>query len=102
MVFQVPPSKASSKQNRFEFQVVADGPVYSIPLLKYVKNGLKARLSQLTEENLKFSDLLMIFEADPAARTAVDEIEQEQTDELLKAYHEASGITLPESSPSKS
>lgn len=48
MVFQVPASKASFKQNVFEFQLPGDEKVWSIPLVRYVSSELLMEMQELT------------------------------------------------------
>ncbi len=49
MVFQVPKSKASIKQNRFEFQMPGSDKTYSIPLLKFIRPSLTVKIGELSE-----------------------------------------------------
>lgn len=48
MVFQVPKSKASFKQNVFEFQIDGNDKVWSIPLVRYLNADLMTRMQAIT------------------------------------------------------
>jgi hypothetical protein len=96
MVFQVPPSKASVKQNRFEFQLPGSKKTYSVPKLQYVKPSLALQFDELTEvqiANLLFGEYLPdVF---PLLEDAT------QLEALLEAWKAASeGVGVGESEAS--
>lgn len=122
--FQVPASKASIDQNRFEFDM-PDGKTYSIPKLQFIKPSL---MKQLNGKDAEMLVLGLVDEYYPAvpAQAAVEHVpatettpavlaqpavegrpalsdEFESLDQLLALYEawaEASGITMGESSGS--
>ena len=49
MVFQVPPSQASIKQNRFEFALPGSKKVYSVPKLQFLKPSLALSFDDMNE-----------------------------------------------------
>jgi hypothetical protein len=92
MVFQVPPSKASIGQNRFEFQLPGDDQVFSLPLLKYVKP--KVALSIETESRARA--MVVLFQE--YMPEVLDRLEDaEQLTALFNGWVAASGVTLGES-----
>lgn len=96
MVFQVPPSQASVKQNRFEFQLPGSKKTYSVPKLQFIKPALALQFSELTEvqvANLLFAEY--IPDVFPLLEDAT------QLEALLGAWKEASeGVGVGESSAS--
>jgi hypothetical protein len=95
MAFQVPPSKASFKQNRFEFQLPGSRKVFSVPLLKYVKPSLAIELEEASElgaVKLLFGEYLP--EAFPLFEDG------DQLGAFLDAWKEASGLGVGESGAS--
>lgn len=96
MVFQVPASKASIKQNRFDFQLPGSKKVYSVPKLQFVKPALALTFSELTEvqvANLLFAEYL------PEVFPLLED--GSQLEALLNAWKEASeGVGVGESSAS--
>ena len=95
MVYQVPPSQASIKQNRFEFSLPGSKKVYSVPKLQFVKPSIALQFSDLTEvqiANLLFSEYLP--EVFPQLEDAT------QLEALLNAWKEESGIGAGESEAS--
>lgn len=93
MAFQVPASKRSIAQNRFEFEV--GGKTYSIPLMKFVPAGVMEQFEN--EKNI--TGLMMLADSDEQ-RDAMRLLEQEQIEALLSAWAEASDVSLGESSAS--
>lgn len=92
MVFQVPASKASIKQNRFEFTFPGSKEVHSIPLMKFLKPALMLRLNGMQEAD---AGLLILNELLP---DVIDRFEDaEQLEEFFNAWSEASGVTPGES-----
>lgn len=96
MVFQVPASKASIKQNRFEFQLPGSKKVYSVPKLQFVKPALALQFSEITEiqvANLLFAEYL------PEVFPQLED--GSQLESLLNAWKEASeGVGVGEYSAS--
>jgi hypothetical protein len=95
-VYTVPSSKQSIKQNRFQFQVAGDDTVYDVPKMKYVKPSL---LSLIDEQQRSVGVLRVLLEHyHPGLYDSFDGIDQVEA--LYKAWGEASGIQVGESSGS--
>lgn len=95
MVFQVPTSQASIKQNRFEFTLPGSKKVYSVPKLQFVKPSIALQFNDLSEiqiANILFSEYLP--EVFPQLEDA------SQLEALLNAWKEESGIDVGESGAS--
>lgn len=96
MVYQVPASKASIKQNRFEFQLPGSKKIHSVPKLQFVKPALALSFGELTEvqvANLLFNEYL------PEVFPLLED--GSQLEALLNAWKEASeGVGVGESSAS--
>lgn len=90
MPFQVPQSKKSIRQNRFEFDI--DGTTYSIPLLKYAPVEAAEAF-----ENDKPIRALMLAANDKAAADIIRSLDGEQFQALMDAWTEASDVTPGES-----
>lgn len=90
MAYQVPKSKASIKQNRFQFQIPGSTKVHELPLLKYLPIGIAARL----EESSTLAETLEVF-----GETAdiVGTLDSEQLEALMAAWRAESGVTEGES-----
>lgn len=93
MAFQVPQSKKSIKQNRFEFQIGDD--VFEVPLLKFAP----VRAAELLEKGEQVQALLAMLD-DEAARDAVRSLDGEQFGALMDAWSKASGVDAGESAAS--
>jgi hypothetical protein len=95
-MFQVPPSKASVKQNRFEFTMPSDPKKsLSLPLLKYLKPTLIAQL----DKGEKIDVIKGLLDAYlPGLFDKFDDFDQVTA--LYEAWAEASGISVGESSAS--
>lgn len=92
MVFQVPASKASVKQNRFEFTFPGSKEVHSIPLMKFLKPAVALRLNGMSEAD---AGLLLLNDLLP---DVINEFEDtEQLEAFVNAWSEASGVTPGES-----
>lgn len=105
MVYAVPASKRSLKQNRFEFTVPGDKKLYSMPLARYLTTGQVEEMSKLGDE-VGILDILALFDERGGAVTkgasaAVRTLEQEQVQELMVAWQTESGISVGESSASE-
>ena len=96
MVFQVPPSKASFKQNRYEFQLPDDDTIYSVPKLKFLKPHLLAGLRGQDATGT----LIGILDAYYPGLTAEKFDGLDQTEALYLDWAKESGIDLGESSGS--
>lgn len=110
MVFEVPASRASLKQNLFEFKVPGERKTRSLPLLKFVPVGYRDRLQRLAEpiqaaqkagKDPDRADLAAFgsFQIDLLERFApgiTDLMDDEQLAALLKAWTEASGVSVGE------
>lgn len=93
MVFQVPPSKRSLKQNQFEFAI--GDRQFSVPLLRYIKPSLAFELDGATPAaaaGLLFQEYL------PDALPLFEDVEQ--LNAFATAWQEASGVTSGESEAS--
>lgn len=94
MPFDVPKSKKSIKQNRFEFTL--DGESFSIPLLKFAP----VEAAEHFENNRNVAGILACCE-NPKARDAIRSLDGDQFGPLMDAWQEASGITAGESEASE-
>ncbi len=121
MVFQVPASKASINQNRFEFELdipAANGKSkkrkFSLPKMQFVSSDVRHRMQRV---GVKIDSLQKEGETvDPALQVEAAEIQREliekyapglyelvtddQLQAIQEAWQEASNIGLGESSPS--
>jgi hypothetical protein len=94
MPFDVPSSKKSIAQNRFEFTL--DGASYSIPLLKFAP----VVAAEHFEEGRNVAGILACCEND-AAKDAIRSLDGDQFEAFMEAWQEASGITAGESPASE-
>jgi hypothetical protein len=93
-MYTVPKSKKSLKQNQFEFKI--NGKEFSIPLLKYMKPSVVAKLGTASPAQV----VLALFD-EYLGPEVIDEFEDmEQIDAFLTALQEASGVDVGESSAS--
>lgn len=96
MVYEVPKSKASIGQNRFKFSIPGSEETFSIPLAKFIKPALAIVMAERPHRATKSV-------LDHYAPGAFDLFEgNDQIDDFAKAWREASGIGLGESSASSS
>lgn len=99
MVFQVPASKRSIKQNQFEFKVPGDKRTYSIPKAKYLPMGVVERMS--SAEQVTLTDIIALFgDPESPAAVAVRTLDGEQITALTEAWQKDSGVQAGESSAS--
>lgn len=101
MVYKVPKSKASIKQNRFEFDIA--GKVYDIPLMQYVSGGLVEQVAELEAKGgiAAISASYVFFgPVGTPIGDAVRTLDSEQMEALSKAYMEASNVSVGESEAS--
>lgn len=110
-VYQVPKSKASIAQNRFEFKM-PDGKKRSVPLLEFIKPDLALKIAELEitidaegnrttdpQETAKFVSL--VFETYFPGENLFSQFEDsEQFANWMGAWTEQSGVTPGESSAS--
>lgn len=110
MVYEVPPSKASIKQNCFEFRIPGEKKTRALPLLKYTSVGYRNRLAALAGpvkaakdagKDPEVSDLnaLGVFQLEMLEKFSpgvTDAMDDDQLGALLKAWQEASNITVGE------
>lgn len=111
MTFEVPASKASFKQNQFEFKVPGERKGRTLPLLKFLPIGLRSKLSDAAQpiaaaqeagreaspaelEKLGTLQLDLLEKYSPGV---IDVLDNDQLGALLVAWQEASGITVGES-----
>ena len=99
MVFQVPESKRSIDQNKFEFTVPGDEKVYRVPKAKYLTLGKMDVLSGKAEE-VTIADIIDLFGEDNAE--AIRTLDKDQMEALTNAWQQDSGIEMGESSASSS
>ncbi|KKI16371.1 MULTISPECIES: hypothetical protein [unclassified Leucobacter] len=114
MVFEVPASKASIKQNQFQFKLPDSKKTYTLPKMQYISSDIRERM-QRTSVTLKAA-IDAGVEPDPADALEASKIQRELferyapglyelvTDDQIRAiqeaWQEASSIELGESSPS--
>jgi hypothetical protein len=94
MPFDVPQSRKSVSQNRFEF--THDGVTHSIPLLKFAP--VRAALHFQHGEEL---DGIVACCENEAAKAALLSLDGEQFTALIDAWSKASGVTPGESEASE-
>lgn len=111
MVFEVPASRASIKQNQFEFKVPGERKTRTLPLLKFVPVGYRDRLQRLAEPireaqaagETPSNEVLAAFGSfqidllEKYAPGLTDLMDDEQLAALLKAWTQASGVSVGES-----
>lgn len=90
MTFQVPASKKSQKQNRFEFE--HDGKTLDVPLLKFVT----AAAAEAFESGREVTGLILAADK-PEVQTALRSMDSDQLEALMSAWGKASKITVGES-----
>jgi hypothetical protein len=97
MPYEVPPSKKSLKQNRFEFVLPGSKKVHSVPLLQYIRPAFIRDYAELdaNEFMVKFIDAEL-----PGVLDQLDDAEQLEA--LFAAWTDASGISMGESEASPS
>lgn len=111
MVYAVPPSKASVKQNRFEFTMPGSKKVHSVPRVEFIRPAFLRDLSALTadvpdgqepSDRVKmalYQTQLAIFEHYVPGFTEMFD-DSEQIGTLMAAWQAESSISLGESSAS--
>ncbi|AYN56831.1 tail assembly chaperone [Arthrobacter phage Andrew] len=108
MTFEVPASKASIKQNQFEFKVPGERKARSLPLLKFVPLGLRSRLAEAAKpiqaaqaagqdpalEDLQVLGSIQLELLNKYSPGLVDLVDDDQLGAILAAWQEASKITV--------
>jgi len=100
MPYQVPASKRSIDQNKFEFTVPDDDTVYKVTAVKYLPLGSVEEL-QGNAGDITLTDILDLF-GDADAQAAVRTLDTEQLQALTEAWQQDSGVQMGESSASSS
>lgn len=96
MVYEVPKSKKSLKQNRFSFK--HDGQTFELPKFKFLTVG---QLELMSGEGTQLTGMLSIAGgADTPLGRAFRELDGEQLEGLVEAWQADSGVTLGESKAS--
>lgn len=110
-VYQVPNSKASIRQNQFEFKM-PDGKKYNVPLLQYIKPSLALEFADVEvtvdADGNKVADMhdasvvvKLLFETYfPDLDLFAQFEDSEQFGAWMQAWTDASGVTLGESEAS--
>lgn len=110
MTFEVPASKASIKQNKFEFKVPGERKARTLPKMEFLPVGLRNRMADLAkplqaaeEEGRKPSNdelnamgELQIDILERYSPGLTDLLDEDQLAAILNAWGEASAITLGE------
>lgn len=110
MVYEVPASRASIKQNQFIFKLPGERKERTLPLLKYTPVGYRNKLAGLAApisaakdagRDPETADLQALgqFQLDMLDRFSpglTDVMDDEQLAALLGAWQEASGVTVGE------
>lgn len=113
-VHELPASKASIKQNQFQFKVPGDRKTWSIPLMQHIPIGWRERFAAAAEpirtatmagDQVKPEHLMELGEVqvellNKYAPGVLDVLDSEQLAALLKAWEAASKISMGESSAS--
>jgi hypothetical protein len=111
MVYEVPASKASLKQNVFEFKIPGEKKTRSLPLLKFLPIGYRNRMAQMAapiqaaqaagtdpaREDLHALGTVQLELLEKFSPGVTDLMDDDQLAALLKAWQEASQITVGES-----
>ena len=90
MAYQVPESKKSIKQNRFEFE--ADGKTLSVPLMKY----MPVKAAEEFEAGRDVAGLLAASDSDEV-RDVIRGWDSDQLNGFMEAWQKASGVEAGES-----
>lgn len=93
MSFNVPQSKKSIKQNRFDFNI--EGDEFSVPLLKFAP----VEAAELFEKDLEVAGVMAMCEND-GARDAIRSLDGDQFGAFMEEWQKASGVETGESQAS--
>jgi len=111
MVYEIPASRASLKQNVFEFKVPGERKNRSLPLMQYTPLGFRTKLESLARpiqaaqkagedpdvEDLRALGNMQLEMLEKYSPGLTDLLDDEQMAALLKAWQEASRISVGES-----
>jgi hypothetical protein len=111
MVFEVPASQASLKQNVFEFKVPGEKKTRSLPYMQFTPIGFRTKLEAAARpikaaqeagrdpetEDLRVLGALQLEMLEQYSPGLIDVMEDEQMGALLKAWQEASRVSMGES-----
>ena len=111
MVYEIPASKASLKQNVFEFKVPGEKKIRSHPLLKFLPIGYRNRMAQMAapiqaaqaagddpdSKDLHALGTVQLELLERFSPGVTDVMDDDQLAALLKAWQEASQISVGES-----
>nr|DAW51568.1 MAG TPA: hypothetical protein [Caudoviricetes sp.] len=115
-MFEVPKSKASTKEGRFEFKVPGNSKAYSFPKLQYLPMPIMKRVQTIAsiakkvaeaqkkrkqyepteQEQAKLMDTIMLL-FETYAPELLDELDQEQVNAIVSAWGQDSSVGLGES-----
>lgn len=91
-MFEVPQSKKSIRQNRWEFTIPGEDGTFDVPLMKFASIAAMEAF-----EAGKESTGLILAADNERARDAIRSLDADQVTALLDAWSEASGVTVGES-----
>jgi hypothetical protein len=111
MVYEVPASRASLKQNLFEFKVPGEKKTRSLPLMQFTPLGYRSKLEAAARpikaaqdagqdpatDDLRVLGSLQLEMLEKYSPGLTDVMDDEQMGALLKAWQEASRISVGES-----
>ena len=111
MVYEIPASRASLKQNVFEFKVPGERKTRSLPLMQFTPIGFRTKLEALARpiqaaqqagqdpdtEDLRALGSMQLEMLEKYSTGLTDVMDDEQMASLLKAWQEASRISVGES-----
>ncbi len=114
MTFRVPDSRASIKQNLFEFEVPGSKKTWALPKLQYLNADQSERLTELSAKAKAETDdggkqsVELVAEIGRLQREIIEAhcpglyalLDGEQVGALVQAWQEASTVSLGESSGS--
>ncbi|WNM65689.1 tail assembly chaperone [Arthrobacter phage Vulpecula] len=108
MTFEVPASKASIKQNQFEFKIPGERKGRTLPKMEFLPLGIRNRMAQAakplqaaeeagrepTNDELEAMGQVQLELLEKYSAGVTDALDEEQLSALLVAWQEASGVTL--------
>jgi len=111
VVFEVPASKASLKQNVFEFKVPGERKTRSLPLMQYTPIGFRSKLERLARpiqaaqqagkdpdtDDLRALGTMQLEMLEQYSPGVTDALDDQQLAALLKAWQDASKVSVGES-----
>lgn len=107
MVYEVPESKRSIDQDKFEFKVPGDRRKYKIPKVKYLPLDAIKKLEAAARggeaaKDVTLDDIVNLFGSDAAVQKAIGTLDTSQLQALTIAWQQDSGVSVGESSASSS